>query len=86
MTPIPADTFMVKTSQISQNCGVLCASLRCTLPWAIIGLPGRIVTLPTRIYALFDYPPEYGLASALSLVFVLITVAALFLQRACLAP
>ena len=34
---------------------------------AIIGLPGRIVTLPTRIYALFDYPPEYGLASALSL-------------------
>ena len=41
---------------------------------AIIGLPGRIVTLPTRIYALFDYPPEYGLASALSLVFVLITV------------
>jgi iron(III) transport system permease protein len=52
---------------------------------AIIGLPGRIVTLPTRIYALFDYPPEYGLASALSLVFVLITVVALFLQRAFLA-
>jgi iron(III) transport system permease protein len=49
---------------------------------AIIGLPGRIVTLPTRIYALFDYPPEYGLASALSLVFVLITVVALYLQRA----
>ena len=52
---------------------------------AIIGLPGRIVTLPTRIYALFDYPPEYALASALSLVFVLITVAALYLQRAFLA-
>src|SRR3954454_18571345 len=52
---------------------------------AIIGLPGRIVTLPTRIYALFDYPPEYGLASALSLVFVAITVLALFLQRAFLA-
>ena len=52
---------------------------------AIIGLPGRIVTLPTRIYALFDYPPEYGLASALSLVFVLITVLALYLQRAFLA-
>ncbi len=52
---------------------------------AIIGLPGRIVTLPTRIYALFDYPPEYGLASALSLVFVLLTVAALYLQRAFLA-
>src|SRR3954471_11403009 len=52
---------------------------------AIIGLPGRIVTLPTRIYALFDYPPEYGLASALSLLFVVITVAALYLQRAFLA-
>jgi iron(III) transport system permease protein len=52
---------------------------------AIIGLPARIVTLPTRIYALFDYPPEYGLASALSLVFVLITVTALYLQRAFLA-
>jgi iron(III) transport system permease protein len=52
---------------------------------AIIGLPGRVVTLPTRIYALFDYPPEYGLASALSLVFVVITVAALFLQRSFLA-
>jgi iron(III) transport system permease protein len=52
---------------------------------AIIGLPGRIVTLPTRIYALFDYPPEYGLASALSLVFVLLTVAALYLQRSFLS-
>jgi iron(III) transport system permease protein len=52
---------------------------------AIIGLPGRIVTLPTRIYALFDYPPEYGLASALSLIFVAITIAALYLQRAFLA-
>jgi iron(III) transport system permease protein len=52
---------------------------------AILGLPGRIVTLPTRIYALFDYPPQYGLASALSLVFVLITVIGLFLQRSFLA-
>src|SRR5712672_1749315 len=52
---------------------------------AIIGLPGRIVTLPTRIYALFDYPPEYGLASALSLVFVILTVGALYLQRSFLA-
>jgi iron(III) transport system permease protein len=52
---------------------------------AIIGLPGRIVTLPTRIYALFDYPPEYSLASALSLVFVVLTVAALYLQRSFLA-
>lgn len=52
---------------------------------AIVGLPGRIVTLPTRIYALFDYPPEYGLASALSLLFVAITVVALYLQRSYLA-
>jgi iron(III) transport system permease protein len=52
---------------------------------AIIGLPARIVTLPTRIYALFDYPPEYGLASALSLVFIAVTVVALFLQRSFLA-
>src|ERR1700704_3586639 len=52
---------------------------------AIIGLPGRIVTLPTRLYALFDYPPEYGLASALSLVFVFLTIVALYLQRAFLA-
>src|SRR5262245_30774245 len=48
---------------------------------AIVGLPGRVFTLPTRIYALFDYPPQYGLASALSLVFVALTVAALYLQR-----
>lgn len=52
---------------------------------AILGLPGRIVTLPTRIYALFDFPPQYGLASALSLMFILITVAALYLQHRFLA-
>ncbi|HXP94669.1 MAG TPA: iron ABC transporter permease [Candidatus Binatia bacterium] len=48
---------------------------------AIVGLPARIFTLPTRIYALFNYPPEYGLASALSLIFVAITVVALYVQR-----
>jgi iron(III) transport system permease protein len=52
---------------------------------AIIGLPGRVFTLPTRIYALFDHPPQYGLASAMSLIFVGITVAALYLQRRYLA-
>jgi iron(III) transport system permease protein len=52
---------------------------------AILGLPGRIVTLPTRIYALFDYPPQYGLASALSLLFIVITVAALYMQHRFLA-
>ena len=51
----------------------------------IIGLPGRVFTLPTRIYALFDYPPQYGLASAMSLIFVAITVLALVLQRHYLA-
>ncbi len=52
---------------------------------AIIGLPGRVFTLPTRIYTLFDYPPQYGLASALSLIFVAVTVLALWLQRTYLA-
>ncbi len=52
---------------------------------AIVGLPGRVFTLPTRIYALFDYPPQHGLACALSLLFVGITVAALYLQRRYLA-
>ena len=52
---------------------------------AILGLPGRIVTLPTRIYALFEPPAQYGLASALSLLFILITVAALYLQHRFLA-
>jgi iron(III) transport system permease protein len=52
---------------------------------AILGLPGRIVTLPTRIYTLFDYPPQYGLASALSLLFIVITVAALYVQHRFLA-
>lgn len=52
---------------------------------AIIGLPGRVFTLPTRIYSLFDYPPQYGLASALSLIFVAITVLALWVQRSYLA-
>jgi iron(III) transport system permease protein len=52
---------------------------------AIIGLPARIFTLPTRLYSLFDYPPQYGLASAISIIFVAITILALYLQRAFLA-
>jgi iron(III) transport system permease protein len=52
---------------------------------AIIGVPGRIFTMPTRIYQLFDYPPEYGLASATSLIMVAITLVALYVQRAYLA-
>src|ERR1700726_289425 len=38
ITPMPADTFKQSTPQISQNCGVLCASLRCTLYCEIIAL------------------------------------------------
>src|SRR5262249_1723139 len=36
MTPMPADTLRHSTHQISQNCGVLCASLRWTLCCEII--------------------------------------------------
>src|ERR1022692_4803368 len=38
ITPMPADTFKHSTHQISQNCGVLCASLRWTLFCEIIAL------------------------------------------------
>src|SRR5216684_4393064 len=38
ITPMPADTFKHSTHQISQNCGVLCASLRWTLLLEIIAL------------------------------------------------
>ena len=48
---------------------------------AILGLPGRVFTLPVRIYQLFSYPPQYGLASALSMVLVLLTVTGLYLQH-----
>ena len=36
ITPMPADTLRHSTAPISQNCGVLCASLRCTLPDVIM--------------------------------------------------
>src|SRR5664279_2281869 len=38
ITPMPAETFRQSTHQISQNCGVLCASLRWTLLVEIIAL------------------------------------------------
>src|SRR5450755_4187438 len=38
ITPMPADTLRQSTHQISQNCGVLCASLRWTLFDEIIAL------------------------------------------------
>ena len=38
ITPMPAETFSVSTHQISQNCGVLCASFRWTWCCVIIDL------------------------------------------------
>ena len=48
---------------------------------AILGIPGRVYTLPTRVYQVLGYPPDYGLASALSMLLVALTIAALALQR-----
>lgn len=48
---------------------------------AILGLPVQIYTLPTRIYSLFAFPPDYGAATALSMVLVLLTIGCLYLQR-----
>ena len=48
---------------------------------AILGIPGRVYTLPTRVYQVLGYPPNYPLASALSMALVVLTVAALALQR-----
>ena len=48
---------------------------------AILGIPGRVYTLPTRVYQVLGYPPDYGLASALSMLLVGLTVVALAVQR-----
>lgn len=48
---------------------------------AILGLPGRVFTLPTRIQALFSYPPQFGQAAALSMFLIILTVIGLYLQR-----
>lgn len=51
-------------------------------PQAFLGLPAQIVYLPTRIYAaLGTYPPNYPVASALSMLLVVLTVLGLSLQR-----
>lgn len=49
--------------------------------YAILGLPVQIYTLPTRIYSLFSFPPDYGAATAMSMILVLLTVACLYAQR-----
>lgn len=52
-------------------------------PQAIIGLPARLVFLPTRIYGVLgSYPPRFAEASALSLVLVVLTALGLVIQRA----
>ena len=38
ITPMPALTFSMSTNHTSQNCGVLCASRRCTWCLVIIDL------------------------------------------------
>ena len=48
---------------------------------AILGIPGRVYTLPTRVYQILGYPPDYPLASALSMTLVALTVVALMIQR-----
>ncbi len=50
-------------------------------PQAILGVPARIHTVPTKIYALFSYPPRFGLASALAMALVGVTVVSLYLQQ-----
>ncbi len=51
-------------------------------PQAILGIPARVVFLPTRIYStISNYPPRWGEAAALSLVLVVLTVIGLALQR-----
>lgn len=51
-------------------------------PQAILGLPAQLVFLPTRIYGVLGaYPPRLADASALSLILVVLTVAALLIQR-----
>src|SRR5215467_5473269 len=38
ITPMPAETFRHSTHQTNQNCGVLCASFKCTWCCVIIAL------------------------------------------------
>lgn len=48
---------------------------------AIIGVPARTYVLTTQIWALFQFPPQIGIASALSLPLLLITMVLLLVQR-----
>ena len=51
---------------------------------AIIGVPAQIYVLTTQIWALFQFPPELGVAAALALPLLLLTMTLLLLQKALL--
>ncbi len=52
---------------------------------AIIGVPARVYVITTQIWSLFEYPPQIGLAAALSLPLLLITATLLWFQRRLMA-
>lgn len=49
---------------------------------AAIGVPARVYVVTTQVWSLFEYPPQVGMAAALSLPLALVTVALLWVQRA----
>ncbi|MGH7266487.1 MAG: ABC transporter permease [Candidatus Rokuibacteriota bacterium] len=52
---------------------------------AFIGVPARVYVITTQIFFLFEYPPQVGLAAALSFPLLLITAVLLWFQRRWLA-
>lgn len=52
---------------------------------ALLGLPVGIYSIPTRIYTLLNFPPQYGAAAAVSVFIMGLTVLLLFIQRRALA-
>ena len=48
---------------------------------AAIGVPARVYVVTTQVWSLFEYPPQVGLAAALSVPLALVTVALLWVQR-----
>ena len=49
---------------------------------AILGIPGKIYVVATEVYSIVSwYPPEYGAATALSLLLFLISFCIIYLQR-----
>ena len=48
---------------------------------AAIGVPARVYVVTTQVWSLFEYPPQVGMAAALSLPLALVTIALLWIQR-----